>query len=153
MRATMKFTGRSLCSSFRERDGVEDGSSCKNAQEGFLIRSTMSPRKFTGRKFISPVNSARNWLFRPVDTLTPSSVSPNTVNPRLDNASGCRINDHSSTPLIHAADFLRALTLVRKIYCTQAIVWKREKRVILQFELLWGRVIQNCYVIEPKLCN
>lgn len=48
--------------------------SCRNAQDGFLIRSATSPRKFTGRKFILPVNSARNRLFRPVDTLIPSFV-------------------------------------------------------------------------------
>lgn len=47
---------------------------CRNAQDGFLIRSATSPRKFTGRKFILPVNSARNRLFRPVDTLIPSFV-------------------------------------------------------------------------------
>lgn len=47
---------------------------CRNAQDGFLIRSATSPRKFTGRKFILPVNSARNRFFRPVDTLIPSFV-------------------------------------------------------------------------------
>lgn len=94
---------------------VSEGTSlgCRNAQDGFLIRSATSPRKFTGRKFILPVNSVRNWLFRPVDTLTLSFVSrllwiSTRIMPVVPT-----INDLSSTLLIHPFDPARVLKLHR----------------------------------------